>query len=162
MDAAAFERLIKVAEGESRIPAYCEGTQQPGDPKPKDERQPPPGGQGKGRAVRRPAPAPPLRRRAIPVQGRPAAERARVACGCNAISRLTLFSLAADSCPTAPRRQGRSFSDALPSVSAYMIGELLNSARFLGQDGLPLVLWSRRTGFFMPRWWVGGFRTRSG
>jgi 3-oxoacyl-[acyl-carrier protein] reductase len=38
----------------------------------------------------------------------------------------------------------------------------LNSARFLGQIGVPLVSWSRRTGFFMPRGWVGGSRTRSG
>jgi len=48
MDATAFERLAKAAGGESQIPAYCEGTQ-PGDPKPKDEKQQqPPGGQGQG------------------------------------------------------------------------------------------------------------------
>jgi hypothetical protein len=47
MDAAAFERLAKAAGGESRIPAYCEGTQ-PGDTKPKDQKQPPPGGQEQG------------------------------------------------------------------------------------------------------------------
>jgi hypothetical protein len=45
MDAASFERLAEAAGGESRIPAYCNGTQ-PGDPKPKDEKQQPPGGQG--------------------------------------------------------------------------------------------------------------------
>jgi hypothetical protein len=42
MEAAAFERLAEAAGGESRIPAYCEGTQ-PGDPKSKDEKQQPPG-----------------------------------------------------------------------------------------------------------------------
>jgi hypothetical protein len=48
MDAAAFERLVEVAGGESRIPAYCSGTQ-PGDPKQKDKKQPTPsGGQGQG------------------------------------------------------------------------------------------------------------------
>jgi hypothetical protein len=47
MEAAAFERLAKAAGGESRIPAYCNATQ-PGDPKEKDEKQPPPGGQGQG------------------------------------------------------------------------------------------------------------------
>jgi hypothetical protein len=48
MKAAAFERLIEAAGGESRIPAYCVGIQ-PGGPKPKDENQPPPGGgQGQG------------------------------------------------------------------------------------------------------------------
>jgi hypothetical protein len=45
MEAAAFERLAEAAGGESRIPAYCEGTA--GDPKPKDQKQPP-GGQGQG------------------------------------------------------------------------------------------------------------------
>jgi hypothetical protein len=45
MEAAAFERLAEAAGGESRIPAYCKGTQ-PGDPKPKDQKQPPPGGPG--------------------------------------------------------------------------------------------------------------------
>jgi hypothetical protein len=43
MEAAALERLVEVAGGESAIPAYCAGTQ-PGDPKPKDDKQPPPGG----------------------------------------------------------------------------------------------------------------------
>jgi hypothetical protein len=47
MEAAAFERLAEAAGGESRIPAYCAGTQ-PGDPKPKDQKQPPPDGQGQG------------------------------------------------------------------------------------------------------------------
>jgi hypothetical protein len=47
MEAAAFERLAEAAGGESRIPAYCDGTQ-PADPKPKDQKQPPPGGQGQG------------------------------------------------------------------------------------------------------------------
>jgi hypothetical protein len=47
MDAAAFERLAEAAGGESRIPAYCDGTQ-PGDPKSKDEKQQPPGGQEQG------------------------------------------------------------------------------------------------------------------
>jgi len=47
MEAAAFERLAKAAGGQSRIPAYCDGTQ-PADPKPKDQKQPPPGGQGQG------------------------------------------------------------------------------------------------------------------
>ena len=48
MDAAAFERLAEAAGGESRIPAYCDGTQA-GDPKPKDEKkQQRPGGQGQG------------------------------------------------------------------------------------------------------------------
>jgi hypothetical protein len=47
MDAAAFERLAEAAGGESRIPAYCNGTQ-PGDPKSKDEKQQPPGGQEQG------------------------------------------------------------------------------------------------------------------
>jgi hypothetical protein len=46
MDAAALERLAEAAGGESRIPAYCNGTQ-PGDPKSKGEKQPP-GGQGQG------------------------------------------------------------------------------------------------------------------
>jgi hypothetical protein len=47
MAAAAFERLVKAAGGESRIPAYCEGIQ-PGEPKPKDKNEPPSGGQGQG------------------------------------------------------------------------------------------------------------------
>lgn len=47
MDAAAFERLVEAAGGESRIPAYCNGTQ-PGDPKSRDEKQQPPGGQEQG------------------------------------------------------------------------------------------------------------------
>jgi hypothetical protein len=47
MDATAFERLAEAAGGESRIPAYCSGTQ-PGDPKPKDEKQQRPGGQEQG------------------------------------------------------------------------------------------------------------------
>jgi hypothetical protein len=46
MDAAAFERLAEAAGGESSIPAYCNGTQ-PGDPKSRDEKQPP-GGQEQG------------------------------------------------------------------------------------------------------------------
>jgi hypothetical protein len=46
MDAAAFKRLAEAAGGESRIPAYCDGTQ-PGDPK-KDKKQPPPDGKGPG------------------------------------------------------------------------------------------------------------------
>jgi hypothetical protein len=46
MDATAFERLAEAAGGESRIPAYCEGTQ-PGASKPKDEKQPS-GGQEQG------------------------------------------------------------------------------------------------------------------
>ena len=46
MDAAAFKRLADAAGGESRIPAYCNGTR-PGDPKSRDEKQPP-GGQGQG------------------------------------------------------------------------------------------------------------------
>jgi hypothetical protein len=45
MEAAAFQRLAEAAGGESRIAAYCDGTQ-PGDPKPKDQEQPPPDGQG--------------------------------------------------------------------------------------------------------------------
>jgi hypothetical protein len=45
MEAAAFERLAEAAGGESRIPAYCIGTQ-PDDPK--GEEQPPPGGPGQG------------------------------------------------------------------------------------------------------------------
>jgi len=45
MEAAAFERLTEAAGGQSKIPAYCDGTQ-PGDPKPKDQKQPPPDGQG--------------------------------------------------------------------------------------------------------------------
>jgi len=49
MDAASFERLAEAAGGESRIPAYCNGTQ-PGDPKPKDEQPQPPGGQGQGQS----------------------------------------------------------------------------------------------------------------
>jgi hypothetical protein len=40
--ATAFQRLVEAAGGESRIPAYCKGTQ-PGDPKSKDEKQQPPG-----------------------------------------------------------------------------------------------------------------------
>ena len=47
MDAVAFERLAEAAGGESRIPAYCNDTQ-PADPKPKDEKQQPPGGQEQG------------------------------------------------------------------------------------------------------------------
>jgi hypothetical protein len=47
MEAAAFERLAEAAGGESRIPAYCKGTQ-PGDPKPKGQKQPPPDGTGQG------------------------------------------------------------------------------------------------------------------
>jgi hypothetical protein len=47
MAAAAFQRLVEAAGGESRIPAYCDGAQ-PGGPKPKDQKQPPPGGQGQG------------------------------------------------------------------------------------------------------------------
>jgi hypothetical protein len=47
MEAAAFARLAQAAGGESRIPAYCKGTQ-PGDPKPKDQKQPPPDGTGQG------------------------------------------------------------------------------------------------------------------
>jgi hypothetical protein len=48
MDAAAFQRLAEAAGGESRIPAYCNGTQ-PGDPESKDEKQQPPGQeQGQG------------------------------------------------------------------------------------------------------------------
>ena len=47
MDAAAFERLAEAAGGESRIPAYCKGTQ-PGDRKSRDEKQQPPGGQKHG------------------------------------------------------------------------------------------------------------------
>jgi len=47
MDAAAFERLAEAAGGESRIPAYCKGTQ-PGHPKSRDEKQQPPGGQEQG------------------------------------------------------------------------------------------------------------------
>jgi hypothetical protein len=47
MDAVAFKRLAEAAGGESRIPAYCNGTP-PADPKPKDEQQPPPGGQEPG------------------------------------------------------------------------------------------------------------------
>jgi hypothetical protein len=49
MDAAAFERLAEAAGGESRIPAYCNGTQ-PGDPKSRDEKQQPPGGQEQGQS----------------------------------------------------------------------------------------------------------------
>jgi hypothetical protein len=45
MEATAFQRLAEAAGGERRIPAYCDGTQ-PGDPKPKDQKQPQPGGQG--------------------------------------------------------------------------------------------------------------------
>jgi hypothetical protein len=48
MDAAAFERLVLAAGGESRIPGYCDGTQQPGGPEPRDGGQQPPGGQGQG------------------------------------------------------------------------------------------------------------------
>ena len=48
MESAAFERLVAAAGGESGIPAYCDGIQ-PGDPKPKDKtQQPPGGGQGQG------------------------------------------------------------------------------------------------------------------
>jgi len=47
MDTAAFERLAEAAGGESRIPAYCNGTQ-PGHPKSRDEKQQPPGGQEQG------------------------------------------------------------------------------------------------------------------
>jgi hypothetical protein len=48
MDSAAFERLVEAAGGESGIPAYCDGIQ-PGDPKPEDQKQQPPGGgQGPG------------------------------------------------------------------------------------------------------------------
>jgi hypothetical protein len=47
LDAAASERLAEAAGGESRIPAYCNGTQ-PGDRKSRDEKQQPPGGQGQG------------------------------------------------------------------------------------------------------------------
>jgi hypothetical protein len=47
MDTVAFERLAEAAGGESRIPAYCNGTQ-PADPKSKDEKQQPPGGQEQG------------------------------------------------------------------------------------------------------------------
>jgi hypothetical protein len=47
MDAAAFERLAEAAGGESRIPAYCNGTQ-PGHPESRDEKQQPPGGQEQG------------------------------------------------------------------------------------------------------------------
>jgi len=47
MDAAAFKRLAEAAGGESRIPAYCTGTQ-PGDPKSRDEKQQPPGGRKQG------------------------------------------------------------------------------------------------------------------
>jgi hypothetical protein len=49
MDASAFARLAKAAGGESRIPAYCEGVEQPGDPKPKDDgQQGPPDDNGQG------------------------------------------------------------------------------------------------------------------
>ena len=48
MESAAFEQLVAAAGGESGIPAYCDGIQ-PGDPKPKDKKQQPPGGgQGPG------------------------------------------------------------------------------------------------------------------
>jgi hypothetical protein len=47
MDAAAFKRLAEAAGGESRIPAYCHGTQ-PGDPRSEDEKQQPPEGQEQG------------------------------------------------------------------------------------------------------------------
>jgi len=47
MDVVAFERLAEAAGGESRIPAYCNGTQ-PADPKSEDEKQQPPGGQEQG------------------------------------------------------------------------------------------------------------------
>jgi hypothetical protein len=47
MDATPFERLAEAAGGESRIPAYCDGTQ-PGDPKSRDQKQQPPGGQEQG------------------------------------------------------------------------------------------------------------------
>jgi hypothetical protein len=47
MDAVAFERLAEAAGGESRIPAYCNDTR-PADPKPRDEKQQPPGGQEPG------------------------------------------------------------------------------------------------------------------
>ena len=47
MEAAAFARLAQAAGGESRIPAYCKGTQ-PGHPKSRDEKQQPPGGQEQG------------------------------------------------------------------------------------------------------------------
>ena len=53
MDAAAFKRLADAAGGESRIPAYCNGTR-PGDPKSRDEKQPP-GGQGQGQGGPRPS-----------------------------------------------------------------------------------------------------------
>jgi hypothetical protein len=52
MHAAAFERLAEPAGGESRIPAYCHGTQ-PGAPSSKDEKQPP-GGQEQGQGGSRP------------------------------------------------------------------------------------------------------------
>ena len=47
MEAAAFERLAEAAGGETRIPAYCSGTQAD-DRKSKDEKQQPPGGQEQG------------------------------------------------------------------------------------------------------------------
>ena len=56
MGVAGFERLAEAAEGVSRIPAYCNGTQ-PGDPKSKDEKQQPPGGQEQGQSEPRPATA---------------------------------------------------------------------------------------------------------
>src|SRR4030095_12016789 len=46
MDGPGFKRLAEAAGVESRIPAYCNGTQ-PGDPKSRDEKQPP-GGQEQG------------------------------------------------------------------------------------------------------------------
>jgi hypothetical protein len=47
MEVAAFERLAEAAGGETRIPAYCSGTQAD-DRKSKDEKQQPPGGQEQG------------------------------------------------------------------------------------------------------------------
>jgi hypothetical protein len=48
MEASAFARLARAAGGERRIPAYCQGSQ-PGDPKPKDQKEPgPPEDNGQG------------------------------------------------------------------------------------------------------------------
>ena len=47
MDTAAFGRLAEAAGGESRIAAYCSGTQA-GDRRSGDEKQQPPGGQEQG------------------------------------------------------------------------------------------------------------------
>jgi hypothetical protein len=47
MDAAAFKRLAEAAGGETRIPAYCNGTQAD-DRRSRDEKQQPPGGQEQG------------------------------------------------------------------------------------------------------------------